>query len=123
MALGTGNDFGPVVITVALIVGEVVTLALAKALTAHGTTGSIHDAARLITLRRSSPFAANTVLALAYNRLDVVVVAALTSVSEYSKYAPASRIRLQSQAPFSPCCLKSWGAAAKAGIATIRSAL
>jgi O-antigen/teichoic acid export membrane protein len=46
-----------------------------------------------ITLRRALPYASNSVLGVAYNRLDVVLVAALTSASQFAAYAPASRIQ------------------------------
>ena len=46
-----------------------------------------------ITLRRALPYASNSVLNIAYNRLDVVIVAALTSVGQFGAYAPASRIQ------------------------------
>jgi O-antigen/teichoic acid export membrane protein len=46
-----------------------------------------------ITLRRALPYASNSVLNIAYNRLDVVIVAALTSVGQFGAYAPASRMQ------------------------------
>jgi O-antigen/teichoic acid export membrane protein len=46
-----------------------------------------------ITIRRALPYASNSVLSVAYNRLDVVIVAALTSTNQFAAYAPASRIQ------------------------------
>jgi O-antigen/teichoic acid export membrane protein len=46
-----------------------------------------------ITVRRALPYASNSVLSVAYNRLDVVLVAALTSATQFAAYAPASRIQ------------------------------
>lgn len=46
-----------------------------------------------LTLRAALPYAANGLLNLAYNRLDVVLVAYLTSAAELARYAPASRIQ------------------------------
>jgi O-antigen/teichoic acid export membrane protein len=45
------------------------------------------------TLRAAMPFCANGVLAMAYNRFDVVILAALASVQQVGFYAPASRIQ------------------------------
>jgi O-antigen/teichoic acid export membrane protein len=39
------------------------------------------------------PFAANGLLAMAYNRFDVLVVAGLASMNQLALYAPASRIQ------------------------------
>jgi len=46
-----------------------------------------------IDLRSAAPFAANSMMVLAYNRFDVVVVAALSSTQELALYAPASRFQ------------------------------
>jgi O-antigen/teichoic acid export membrane protein len=48
---------------------------------------------RPITVRASLPFAANGLLAIAYNRLDVVLVAGLASATQLGLYAPASRMQ------------------------------
>jgi O-antigen/teichoic acid export membrane protein len=45
------------------------------------------------TLRRSAPYAMNGVLRLAYNRMDVILVTALTGATQAGLYAPASRIQ------------------------------
>jgi len=49
--------------------------------------------AQVLTLRSALPFAANSILSIAYNRFDVVILAALSSVTQLSFYAPASRIQ------------------------------
>ena len=46
-----------------------------------------------ISVRNALPFAANTVLAIVYNRLDVILVAFLTTSSQLAAYAPASRFQ------------------------------
>lgn len=46
-----------------------------------------------LSLRHALPFAANTMLGIAYNRLDVVLVAILTTTNELAAYAPASRLQ------------------------------
>jgi O-antigen/teichoic acid export membrane protein len=48
---------------------------------------------RAIRLRKSLPFAANSLLSIAYNRLDIVLVATLTTASQVAAYAPASRLQ------------------------------
>ena len=50
------------------------------------------DRSRL-TLRASAPFAANSLMSTVYNRLDIVLVAALTPAFQAGLYAPASRIQ------------------------------
>jgi len=46
-----------------------------------------------ITLNRALPYAANGLLALLYNRLDVLIVGGLASVEQLSLYAIASRLQ------------------------------
>jgi O-antigen/teichoic acid export membrane protein len=46
-----------------------------------------------ITLRAALPFAANGLLSTIYNRLDVVLIAALASASQLPAYAAASRVQ------------------------------
>ena len=46
-----------------------------------------------LRFRRALPFAANGLLAVLYNRFDVVILAGLSSVSQLAAYAPASRIQ------------------------------
>ena len=46
-----------------------------------------------IGLRAAFPFAANTVLSIAYNRLDIILVAVLTTAAQLAAYAPASRLQ------------------------------
>jgi len=87
-------------LAIALLAGEVITLVSAIAASAlqnlrsAGDTGSTDGArASRITLRASLPFAANSVLNLVYNRLDVVILAALSSPQQLALYAPATRIQ------------------------------
>lgn len=80
----------------AQVIGEVVTLSLAWFATARmrgdaGRGDTQH--ATEISLRAALPYAANGLLNIAYNRLDVVLVAVLTSTTQLAIYAPASRIQ------------------------------
>ncbi len=84
----------------ATLAGEALVLisavvALTMAGTAPGTASPMTDAEvrRVLTLTRSLPYAANGLLALVYNRIDVLIVGGLASVGQLSLYAPASRIQ------------------------------
>jgi|GEM_PF-3070819 len=46
-----------------------------------------------IRLRLALPFATNTILSIAYSRLDIVLVAVLTTEAQVAAYAPASRLQ------------------------------
>jgi O-antigen/teichoic acid export membrane protein len=46
-----------------------------------------------IALRRSLPFAANSILSVAYSRFDILVVATLTTTTQLAAYTPASRLQ------------------------------
>ena len=75
--------------------GELATLAVA-ALFVSRMSGEVVDEnwnPGEVSLRRSLPFAANTVLAVAYNRLDIVIVATLTTTAQLAAYSPASRLQ------------------------------
>jgi O-antigen/teichoic acid export membrane protein len=75
--------------------GEVTTLVVAVMLVSRSTDNLVDrmwDSGE-VGLRRSLPFAANTVLAVAYNRLDLVVVATLTTTAQLAAYTPASRLQ------------------------------
>ena len=75
--------------------GEVAMLAVAALFLSRGSGDVLdrrwdpHD----VRLRRSLPFAANSVLSVAYNRLDIVVVATLTTTAQLAAYTPASRLQ------------------------------
>jgi O-antigen/teichoic acid export membrane protein len=75
-------------------VGEFVMLGVAASI---GRTLQVHtDMAwdpAAIRLRKSLPFAANSLLSIAYNRLDIVLVATLTTASQVAAYAPATRLQ------------------------------
>lgn len=75
--------------------GEMTILAIA-ALFVMGASGDGTERAfdrSSIGLRQSLPFAANSVLSVAYNRLDIVVVATLTTTAQLAAYTPASRLQ------------------------------
>src|SRR6202022_776926 len=78
-----------------LCAGEVLTLVLAaRALLPELNDPLDHGRHQgRLTLRAAMPFCANGILAMAYNRFDVVILAALASVQQVGFYAPASRIQ------------------------------
>jgi O-antigen/teichoic acid export membrane protein len=77
----------------ALIGGELVVIVLSAVDLRRNPEPSAPLNETRLTLREAAPFAANGLLATAYNRLDVIVVGALTSASQLALYAPASRIQ------------------------------
>jgi O-antigen/teichoic acid export membrane protein len=83
------------ILALAHTAGEAVTTGLGFLLlrpwAAHSRSGDWDPSG--ITLRRALPYASNSVLNVAYNRLDVVIVAALTSAGQFAAYAPASRMQ------------------------------
>jgi O-antigen/teichoic acid export membrane protein len=83
------------VLFLAQAIGEVAMLAVAGLFLSRDS-GDVVDRCwdpHEVRLRRSLPFAANTVLSVAYNRLDVVVVATLTTSAQLAAYTPASRLQ------------------------------
>jgi O-antigen/teichoic acid export membrane protein len=87
-----------IVLALATVAGEAVTTALGvgslrpwAAPQSPPRTGTWDPSA--ITLRKALPYASNSVLMVAYNRLDVVLVAALTTAGQFAAYAPASRMQ------------------------------
>jgi O-antigen/teichoic acid export membrane protein len=61
--------------------------------TPRGESATAVDPRTVLTLRRAFPFAANGLLSMAYNRFDVLVLAALASATQVSLYAPATRLQ------------------------------
>jgi O-antigen/teichoic acid export membrane protein len=51
------------------------------------------EARRWLTLTRALPYAANGLLAVFYNRIDVLIVGGLAAAGQLAFYAPASRIQ------------------------------
>jgi O-antigen/teichoic acid export membrane protein len=84
-----------VVLALATVAGEAVTTGLGVVLLRPWIAPARTDRwdPSAITLRRALPYASNSVLIVAYNRLDVVLVAALTSAGQFAAYAPASRMQ------------------------------
>jgi O-antigen/teichoic acid export membrane protein len=80
------------VLGLAAALGEAGTIAIASAFLLTSGDESSRGSGR-INLRTTAPFAINTVLGLTYNRLDVLIVAALTSAVQLAAYAPASRLQ------------------------------
>ncbi|MFN8556266.1 MAG: oligosaccharide flippase family protein [Dehalococcoidia bacterium] len=91
---------GLTVLALALCAGELTTLGAAAAVAARSRSDGAPAsgerpaaAGDRLTLRAALPFAANGVLATAYNRFDIVLLAALASADQLSLYAPATRIQ------------------------------
>jgi O-antigen/teichoic acid export membrane protein len=100
LALPTvGLDDGLLVLAFALLAGEATTLiASIGAIASHARAGSdgrsaLGPGTSTIGFRVAFPFAANSVLNLAYNRFDIIVLAALSTPQQLGLYAPASRIQ------------------------------
>jgi hypothetical protein len=96
--IGVGTLRPPAPLTIlawALCCGEVLTLIFA----ARALLSELIDpwdpgrGQGRLTLRAAMPFCANGVLAMAYNRFDVVILAALASVQQVGFYGPASRLQ------------------------------
>lgn len=80
----------------ALCLSEVVAIALGSwrlRRTGPGPSTERIPAAGVLSHRAALPFAANSVLQMAYNRFDVLIVAAIASAGVVAAYAPASRIQ------------------------------
>jgi O-antigen/teichoic acid export membrane protein len=87
------------ILALALFAGEAVTVVAASSAVVLRRRSADWDLAGTsapsskVTLRKALPFAANSVLNLAYNRFDVVILAALSSPFQLALYAPASRLQ------------------------------
>lgn len=84
-----------VLFALAFVAGESLILALSTARAVLYTSRSIAQEGTVSSLnfRAALPFAANGILGMAYNRFDVVLVAALTTPHQLGLYATASRIQ------------------------------
>jgi O-antigen/teichoic acid export membrane protein len=84
------------VLALAVLAGEAVTLVLAGLSVRRTGRNQKHELVSpesFVTLRAALPFATNSLLGLVYNRLDVIILAALSSQAQLALYAPASRIQ------------------------------
>jgi O-antigen/teichoic acid export membrane protein len=77
----------------AFMAGEGLTLVLAAIAAREPRNEAENNRDRRLTLSRALPFALNSLLGMAYNRFDVVILAALSTAVQLSLYAPASRIQ------------------------------
>lgn len=93
VAMGPLESGGLTTIAISTLIGEITLLLLSISLMTSTTWKNNVARKGAITIRGALPFASNTVLALAYNRMDVILVAAIVTAREYSSYAPASRIQ------------------------------
>lgn len=84
------------VLALALCLGEVVAIAVGlvrlRRTSGHVRGGGV-PATLALSHRAALPFAANSLIQMAYNRFDVLIVAAISSVGVVAAYAPASRIQ------------------------------
>jgi O-antigen/teichoic acid export membrane protein len=93
LALRHGNvDLGLFGITHLVGEGLVVAIAVAVLRKPDAAAGVLWDERR-ISLRRALPYAANSLISIAYNRLDVLVVAVLVPATQLAAYVPASRLQ------------------------------
>jgi O-antigen/teichoic acid export membrane protein len=93
VALPRGDETSFRLLVLALLAGEIASiLILARPLDRRGV-GASRTGSNAIRLRAALPFAANSLLAMAYNRLDVVLLGALATGVQLSRYAPASRLQ------------------------------
>jgi O-antigen/teichoic acid export membrane protein len=91
--LVTRGDVAIAVLGLALLVGEAVCLAACLIGLASERRPVEHHGSAGLSLKAALPFALNGILAVAYNRFDVVILTALTNIGQLSLYAPASRLQ------------------------------
>jgi O-antigen/teichoic acid export membrane protein len=95
-ALGAvGDGRALTLLAVALLAGEALTFVIAG-MTVYFQARSrrpVPTRTENLSLREAMPFAANGILAMAYNRFDVLVLSGLSTAAQLSFYAPASRIQ------------------------------
>jgi O-antigen/teichoic acid export membrane protein len=75
-----------------LLVGETVTVAVAAGRIRRVDQTTLPNTSSL-TVRAGLPFSVTSLMNIAYNRLDVVIVAAIGNVHTLAAYAPATRIQ------------------------------
>jgi O-antigen/teichoic acid export membrane protein len=82
----------PATLALCLVFGELILVSAAVGATNVATTWSDQSTSTL-SLRAAVPFGVNVVLAAAYNRLDILLVASLTTTTQLGFYAAASRVQ------------------------------
>ncbi len=95
---GLGLGFGIRLLAAVALVGESITLIVAAVLVSRelarrDRTKVVTCATNILTLRAALPFGAISIIANLYNRLDILLVAALTSPTQMGFYALASRVQ------------------------------
>jgi O-antigen/teichoic acid export membrane protein len=81
-------------VLLSLAVGEAVTSVLALwQLKSSKVSAAGQAAGHVLTFRRAAPFAATSLLQVSYNRLDVVLIAAISSTTVVGYYGLASRLQ------------------------------
>jgi O-antigen/teichoic acid export membrane protein len=89
-----GSDMILEALLVSLAVGEMLTSAIAlRQLRSVGERQAPESYERVLTLHRSAPFAATSLMFVGYNRFDVVLIATLSSATVVGLYGPASRLQ------------------------------
>jgi O-antigen/teichoic acid export membrane protein len=81
------------ILSAAIAVGEIVTVLASGVALIGRQTPAVRSVEHHLRLQDALPFGANVLLGTAYNRFDVVILAALTTFRQLSFYAPASRIQ------------------------------
>jgi len=93
LALGFGSR-GVALVGISHVLGEsCVVIAAVMSLRHHLGDGDPEWDERRVRLRTALPYAANSLLSIAYNRLDILLVAVLVPAAQLAAYAPASRIQ------------------------------
>jgi O-antigen/teichoic acid export membrane protein len=81
-------------LALALSGGEILTIVITSTMLLRSTTSGLPGStSSRLGIRASAPFALNGLLNTAYNRFDVVLLAALTTAPQLALYAPASRLQ------------------------------
>lgn len=82
------------VLLLSLAIGELVSAGIAlRQFRSIGEPDGPTTEAPVLTLSRSAPFAATSLMFVGYNRFDVVLIAALSSATVVGLYGPASRLQ------------------------------
>ena len=96
LALSSPSESRLNVLAWAMVAGELLTLGLGlgRLFTLSRVTGPFGvPVLTSLSLKAAFPFGANAILATAYNRFDVVILAALSTGQQLGFYAPATRIQ------------------------------
>jgi O-antigen/teichoic acid export membrane protein len=100
MALGlapavttSGSDTSVAALLLALVIGESITVLVAWWQLGESREAGEKGHDRAITLRAVTPFAGTSLMQVAYNRFDIVLIAAIASGATVGLYGPATRLQ------------------------------